>query len=425
LYGIPLRCLYSRSVANLFLAGRDISVSHVAHGSTRVMKTCAAIGEASGTAAALAVQQELTPRALATSTRLVGTLQQTLLRNGSYLPLVKSQDPADLTRLPGVLVTATSEARFQLDDDEQANPSGWEHAGMSTLESRFAEAGGAKRSLPAEVAATVTLAQAIVLSASYLDVLILRLHSSAKEPRPVTLYLRQASHLRDFGPCKCRDDEIATLEALVEPGESMVAFRAARPIAVEPGRPIIVVLPPTPDLTWCLSSQEPPGTQAARWDEELGYWRWLHGTLYIVVDPISTPYGPANVLSGVTRPEVGANLWISDPAQPFPQTLQIVWPEPVTVGRVELTFDSSLSGWIWEGTFPSIVRDYRIEVGQRAEGPWEVVTEIEGNYQRRRVHQFPARRGRMLRISVIATNGMKTARIFEVRAYGPSGHHIS
>ncbi|MGN6698044.1 MAG: FAD-dependent oxidoreductase, partial [Thermomicrobiales bacterium] len=51
LYGIPLRSLYSRTVANLFLAGRDLSATHVAPGSPRVMKTCAALGQARGTAA--------------------------------------------------------------------------------------------------------------------------------------------------------------------------------------------------------------------------------------------------------------------------------------------------------------------------------------------------------------------------------------
>lgn len=40
-YQIPYRCLYSRNIRNLFLAGRIISVSHVAFGSTRVMATCA------------------------------------------------------------------------------------------------------------------------------------------------------------------------------------------------------------------------------------------------------------------------------------------------------------------------------------------------------------------------------------------------
>lgn len=52
-YGIPYRCLYSQNVENLFFAGRNVSVTHMALSSTRVMGTCAVMGQAVGTAAAL------------------------------------------------------------------------------------------------------------------------------------------------------------------------------------------------------------------------------------------------------------------------------------------------------------------------------------------------------------------------------------
>ena len=59
-YQIPYRCLYSRNIANLFLAGRIVSASHVAFGSTRVMATCAHGGQAVGMAAALCASAALT-----------------------------------------------------------------------------------------------------------------------------------------------------------------------------------------------------------------------------------------------------------------------------------------------------------------------------------------------------------------------------
>ncbi|PQP90132.1 FAD-dependent oxidoreductase, partial [Paenibacillus sp. AR247] len=52
IYHIPYRSLYSANVSNLLFAGRNISASHVAFGTTRVMATCAVMGEAAGTAAA-------------------------------------------------------------------------------------------------------------------------------------------------------------------------------------------------------------------------------------------------------------------------------------------------------------------------------------------------------------------------------------
>jgi hypothetical protein len=61
-YTIPYRCLYSRNVSNLFMAGRDISTTHVAFGSTRVMRTCGMMGEVVGMAAFVAKQHQTTPR---------------------------------------------------------------------------------------------------------------------------------------------------------------------------------------------------------------------------------------------------------------------------------------------------------------------------------------------------------------------------
>ncbi len=61
-YNIPYRCLYSRNIDNLFMAGRNISVTHVALGTTRVMRTIAMMGEVVGMAAYLCHQHNVLPR---------------------------------------------------------------------------------------------------------------------------------------------------------------------------------------------------------------------------------------------------------------------------------------------------------------------------------------------------------------------------
>lgn len=61
-YWAPYRCLYSRNIDNLFMAGRDISVTHEALGAVRVMKTCGMMGEIVGMAASLCKKYECTPR---------------------------------------------------------------------------------------------------------------------------------------------------------------------------------------------------------------------------------------------------------------------------------------------------------------------------------------------------------------------------
>jgi hypothetical protein len=61
-YPIPYRCLYSRNVSNLFMAGRNISVTHIALGTVRVMRTTSMMGEVVGMAAALCKEHACAPR---------------------------------------------------------------------------------------------------------------------------------------------------------------------------------------------------------------------------------------------------------------------------------------------------------------------------------------------------------------------------
>lgn len=61
-YAVPYRCLYSRNVDNLFMAGRNISVTHVALGTVRVMRTTGMMGEVVGMAASLCKKYGVTPR---------------------------------------------------------------------------------------------------------------------------------------------------------------------------------------------------------------------------------------------------------------------------------------------------------------------------------------------------------------------------
>ena len=61
-YPIPFRCLYNKDIRNMFMAGRDISVSHLALGTVRVMRTCAMEGEVVGMAADICRRNACKPR---------------------------------------------------------------------------------------------------------------------------------------------------------------------------------------------------------------------------------------------------------------------------------------------------------------------------------------------------------------------------
>ena len=80
-WGLPLRCMISENIDNLVFAGRNISVTHAALSSSRVMATCAILGQALGTAVAQAIKE---------GTRVEDTdipkLQQALMEDDCYIP---------------------------------------------------------------------------------------------------------------------------------------------------------------------------------------------------------------------------------------------------------------------------------------------------------------------------------------------------
>ncbi|MDR2675448.1 MAG: FAD-dependent oxidoreductase, partial [Opitutaceae bacterium] len=108
-YGIPCRTMYSRNITNLLLAGRIISATHVAYGSTRVMATCGHNAAAAGLAAALCKKYNKLPRDIA-GAGYIKELQRELLKRGQYIPGVPLRDETDLAQTAAI--TATSELKL-------------------------------------------------------------------------------------------------------------------------------------------------------------------------------------------------------------------------------------------------------------------------------------------------------------------------
>ncbi|MFI3205650.1 MAG: FAD-dependent oxidoreductase [Clostridia bacterium] len=105
LYGIPHRSMYSKNIENLYVGGRALSVSHMALSSTRVIGTCAIIGQAIGTSAAVAKKHGVMPRGV---NEFMTELQQTLLKDDAFLPGIPTVDADDLVSNTPCTITASS-----------------------------------------------------------------------------------------------------------------------------------------------------------------------------------------------------------------------------------------------------------------------------------------------------------------------------
>lgn len=86
-YCLPYRALYSRNVDNLYFAGRNISMTHMAMSSIRVMATCGLLGQAVGNAATIAARNDITPHDVYLSH--IKELQEMLLNDDCFLPYLR------------------------------------------------------------------------------------------------------------------------------------------------------------------------------------------------------------------------------------------------------------------------------------------------------------------------------------------------
>ena len=105
MYGIPVRSLISKNRKNLMFAGRNMSATHIAFSSTRVMATCAVMGEGLGTFAAAAIQRNNGSdlHQAWQDQAIIGQAQRQLLCQGAYLPGKRWEDR-------GLMTTATAAA---------------------------------------------------------------------------------------------------------------------------------------------------------------------------------------------------------------------------------------------------------------------------------------------------------------------------
>jgi len=109
IYDIPLRCCVSAGPRNLMFAGRNISATHIAFASTRVMATCAVVGQGVGTTAALALRQNVIPADIAGDSGLMHAIQQQLLKDDCHLIGMRNEDERDWVRRAAQITASSSQ----------------------------------------------------------------------------------------------------------------------------------------------------------------------------------------------------------------------------------------------------------------------------------------------------------------------------
>ena len=400
-YGIPYRCHYSKNIKNLFLAGRVISATHVAFGSTRVMVTCAAGGQAVGIAAAVCREKGLNPRALATDEGL-RELQLRLDRRGQFLPGRDILDPADLSS--SAKVSASSHLKL---GEIKANNE------LLKLDSGWAML------LPLAAGPCPVFAYSLVADA----------------PTTLRVELRRARKQNNFTP----DETLESLEIAVPAGESRPAIRFNQ--TIDRAGYYFVQMCENPSVSVRLADQRITGIVAVTnafnkavakssvqsppdgiGIDTFEFWlpkrRPAGQNLAMTIEPPLEGFGPDNVQRGPARPTTAPNAWVADPADPHPE-LRLDWPSPMQVGRIIVEFDpdwdhpmESVLMTHPEETVPFLVRDFDL-----LDDKGELLAEVRDNHSARfDLTVEPARPLSQLRLRIHNTHGTPAA-VFRLRVF--------
>lgn len=388
-YPIPFRCLYSKNIDNLMMAGRNISVTHVALGTTRVMATCALCGQAAGTAAFLTRKYQVPPREV--GMKHIAELQELLASNDIALPLNKNKIPGNIAFCAEVVASSTM--RLKTGDAVRALPL----IAASSKDEIFDPC-----NVPPE---DRRRAQMFPVSSDRIDRITVYMNSDNPAPVQVTAMLRSAGKANDFSS----NVDIASSAAVVRPGQNVpVVFEFNQPVV--PGRLYWIVLSPVEKVSVCISDRYLPGLYL-----KADGCYFDNGNFCFDIEPAQQVFGPENAVNGRLRADDWPNMWISDPDQPLPQQLTLKFSAAQTFNHVEITFDTNLNKLMSSGAAPECVREYELEV--LVDGNWRSIAKVNGNYFRRRIHCFPAVTASQARVTVSATNGDQSARIYEVRVF--------
>lgn len=382
-YGIPYRSLYSRNIPNLLFAGRNISTTHVAMGTTRVMATCAVMGQAVGNAAALCVKYACSPREV--YQRHIAELQDTLLRQDCYLPEVARKLDGDLAGQS--VITSSSEHTLEW-------PSPQDYASLDD-----------------------SAGQSFIVSEPTLISVRIPMRNTTSCHSDVVIRLCQGARVDDFTGV----GSLATRIASVSPGDSWIEVDFAD-VQLVPLTPYWIKIEANPDVAWGYSDIEIPATTRACEVEQIygdppreRIMKRVRGTHCLLLDPPSKCFGPAEICTGVTRAEARSNQWISGPG--LPQWIQCEWPEERCFSDLHLVFDNNLdrsrADWATLGHAPELVKSYRICVKTNEE--WKILVECDYNVQRQVTHHLPPTKAKKVRIEVLSTWGVDAARIYEIR----------
>jgi FAD dependent oxidoreductase len=402
IFGIPYRCYYSRNISNLFLAGRIISATHVAFGSTRVMATCAHGGQSVAIAAALCKKYNVTPKTL--GEQYINELQAELMKTGQHIPGLQLNDGSDLVQ-QAIRIEASS--TLLLSEIPQSGE--WQQLIFSTAQ---------------------------MLPVGKHPMPTIRFWARAQDPTTLSVELRVSSKPFNHTP----DVTIAAKAIMIAEGVNeysisfdhcfdevqyaFVCFMSNAGVELELSEKRITGLVTAYNaINPAVSNygkQEPTGDIGV---DAFEFWcpqrRPGGKNIAMKIEPALQAFSPENLRNGLQRPVSSTNAWVADYGKKD-AIIKIVWAELQTINRLELFFDADYDHPLESVLLhnPETKMAFCADEIAVYNCNNELVAAISGNYLSRRTIEFDKPvTVTELKIKIANSNSTAPASLFEVRCY--------
>ncbi|HJS00342.1 MAG TPA: FAD-dependent oxidoreductase [Flavobacterium sp.] len=349
IYQIPLRTMISKNISNLFLAGRIISATHVAFGSTRVMATTALSGQAVGFGAAQCIHEKILPADLLEE-KQIQKLQQTLSINGQSIPEIAIDQKANLVASS----TISTSTNFILDG---LKPNGdWFNLGI-----------GVAQLLPLE--SNIKYNYSFLFSANKATTVQVELRICEKTGHYTPDLILESKQIELIEGEQCVEFSFDTV--LSKNQYAFITFLKNDSVAIRLSEQrmtgIVSVFNGTNKAVNNNGRQVPPDNIGI---DAFEFWipqRRPNGqNLAFSISPSVALYSKENLCNGFVRPYIGTNAWAADLNDLEPKII-LKWDEIKEINSMKLFFDtdydhameSSLYGHP-ENVMPFCVKSFKV-----------------------------------------------------------------
>jgi len=401
-YQIPYRSLYSRNIHNLFLSGRIISATHVAFGSTRVMATCAHVGQAVAAAAALCKKYNTTPQKI--GEEYIKELQTELYKTGQHIPGIVLHDSDDLVQKATAITASSTYLLNEIPLSDNWKPIKNACAQMLPVSNQSMPAITfyAKANKPTTLEIALRKSSKpfnhtpdIILETITLDI------TPDKEIYTVNFHSFFAEACYAF-VCFMKNENISLNVSNLRISGLLSVFNAVNPAVSNYGKQT-----PPENIGvdafefWC-PQRRPDGQNIA-----------------MKIEPALQAFSPEFVRNGIQRPVSSTNAWVAA-KNDTDATVNINWDETVTINKIELFFDTDYDHPLEtvllanpENKMVFCVDDVVILNDKN-----EIVATVAANYLTRKVIELsnPVTT-KQLKIKLSNSNKNSPASLFEVRCY--------